>query len=326
MVKPTYRCPVCKKRLTKNEFERAFKIHEAQKQHVEALQQQLTESNRKVADSKRQAKTDVAKAKREERQRVTQRTRQRFAKMKETIRLLRLKRAPQEYGPDFEVRMIKRLRATFPGDDVQRTPGGRGGDVLHIVKQGGKSAGIIIYECKWTPKIDRDHIRQAALAKTARQADYAVLVTCGTRRGFGGFDGEDGVTIVSPNGVLAAADLLRRFLIAMLRAGIEKRNRTKIANAVLKFINSPESKNAFEEIERTAEGLKDRIRKEMKWHKDDWEKRWDAYGRIDWNRFTIQETLRSILHGDKPKPLMRPRVRLPFLAPIGNGGIKTLSQ
>ena len=318
MAQPKYRCPVCKKRLTKKEFERALKIHEAQKEHVEALEKQL-------AENKRQAEANVKKARKEGRESQRQRYRRQISKLKEANRLLRLRRAPQEYGPDFEVRLIKRLRDEFAGDDIQRTPGGRGGDVLHTVKENGKSAGIIIYECKWTRKIHRSHIHQAALAKRSRGAQFAVLVTCGTRRGFGGFDGEDGVTLVNPSGVLAAADLLRKFLIAMLRAGIERRNRTKIANAVLKFINSAESKNAFEEIGRTAERLKEGIRKEMKWHKDDWEKRWDAYGRIDWNRFTIQESLRSILNGEKPKSLMRPRDRLPLLAPVGNGGVKTLS-
>jgi hypothetical protein len=320
MAQPKYRCPVCKKRLTKREFERAFKIHEAQKDHITALEQQ-------VAASKRESKTNEKKARKEERQSERERTRQRFAKMKETIRLLRLKRPPQEYGPDFEVRLIKRLRDEYKrfGDDIQPTPGGKGGDVLHVVKEGGKSAGVIIYECKWTRKISPSDIQQAALAKRSRGAQFAVLVHCGTRRGFNGMDIEGKVTIVAPGGVLAVAELHRNHLIAMLRAGIEKKHRTKIANQLLTFINSPQFKNPIEEIVRTAESLKEGIKKEFKWHKEDWEKRWNAYGRIRWDGFSIQESLRSVLHGEKPKPLIQPRDRLALLAPAKNGGAKTLS-
>jgi DNA repair exonuclease SbcCD ATPase subunit len=67
-----YRCPVCKKPLTKNEFERAFKIHEGQKQHVEALERQLNEEKRKSKLREKQIKVDARK---EARQTEKERTR-----------------------------------------------------------------------------------------------------------------------------------------------------------------------------------------------------------------------------------------------------------
>ncbi len=48
------------------------------------------------------------------------------------------------FSPEFEDKMLKRLRTESPGDDIKRTPGSRGGDILHIVKESGKVAGTII--------------------------------------------------------------------------------------------------------------------------------------------------------------------------------------
>jgi hypothetical protein len=310
-----YRCPVCKKALTKKEFERAFKIHEAQKEHVEALARQLEERERRFKAEKKKVKKEARESERQRTRRIVKGKDLQIGKLREAIRALKRGKTQQEFGPEFEVKLVKRLRAEFKDDDIQPTKGGRGGDVLHIVKESGKVAGIIIYECKWTPRISGSHIRQTAQAKMSRHAQFAVLVTSGTRRGFNGLDAEFGVTIVAPAGVLALAGLLRNHLVEMFRAGIEKKRRTKIANQLLKFIKSPEFKNPIEEVVRTAEKLREGIREEFRWHKNDWERRWDAYGRIRWDGFAIQENLQRVFHGEAPKQMTQPKERLALPAP-----------
>jgi hypothetical protein len=109
--------------------------------------------------------------------------------------------------------------------------------------------------------------------------------------------------------------LLRYHIVEMFRAGIDKKRRTKVANQLLKFIKSPEFKNPIEEVVRTAESLREGIREEFKWHKADWERRWDAYGRIRWDGFAIQENLRRVFHGEAPKQTAQPRERLALPAP-----------
>jgi hypothetical protein len=59
-----------------------------------------------------------------------------------------------------------------------------------------------------------------------------------------------GVLVVAPAGTVALAGLLRNHLIGMLRAGIEKKRRAKVANQLLKFIKSPEFRNPIEEVVR----------------------------------------------------------------------------
>ncbi len=310
---PKYRCPVCKKPLTKKEFERAFKIHEGEKQHLEARERQLKNRERQFKAKEKRIKKEARESERQRTRRIVAGKVAEIGRLKERVKLLQRGKSPQEFGPEFEVKLVKRLRDEFTGDDVQHK--GKGGDVLHIVKEGGKVAGVIIYECKWTPRISGSHIRQTAQAKMSRHAQFAVLVTSGTRRGFNGLDAEFGVTIVAPAGVLALAGLLRNHLIEMFRAGIEKKRRTKIANQLLKFIKSPEFKNPIEEVVRTAENLREGIREEFKWHKHDWERRWDAYGRIRWDGFAIQENLRRVFHGEAPKQMIQPKERLALPAP-----------
>ncbi len=308
-----YKCPVCKKPLTKKEFDRALRIHEARQEHVEHQRRELEQKKREFEAHKKQVKQQARASERARTKRIIGNKDRKIGELKDTIKLLKRGKTPQEYGPEFEVKLVKRLQDEFKGDHVKHM--GKGGDVLHIVKEGGKDAGIIIYECKWTPRISGSHIRQAARAKMSRNAQFAVLVTSGTRRGFNGLDADFGVTIVSPAGVLALAGLLRNHLIEMFRAGIEKRRRTKIANQLLKFIKSTEFKNPIEEVIRTAEHLREGIMEEFRWHKNDWEKRWNAYGRIRWDGLVIQENLRRVFHAEAPKQMTQPKETLALPAP-----------
>jgi hypothetical protein len=303
----TYRCPVCKKPLTKPEFDRALKFHEAQREQVLTLQNQITEIKRKSTAQERHIKLEARRVERQRTLRIVGNATREASKWKERFRLLQRGRTAQEYGPEFELTMLRRLRTEFRGDDIRPTPGGRGRDVLHVVKENGTVAGSIIYECKWSPRISGSHIRQAALAKTSRRAEFAVLVTSGSKRGFGGLAEKGGVLIVAPPCVLSMASLLRLHLIGLLRAGVERKHRAKVAHQLLNFIKSPEFKNPMEEVVRTAQALKEGVKEEHRWHVADWKKRLGAYERIRWDGFAVHENLRRVFQGEKPRPMLQPR-------------------
>lgn len=282
----------------------------------------LAEERRKAklreAAARQQGSDAGRKAERARTERIVGNANKEATKWKKRFELLKRGQTPQEYGPQFEQNILRRLRKEFKSDNIQRTPGGRGGDLLHIVREHGRIAGSIIYECKWTPRIKDKDIRQAALAKMSRRAEFAVLVTSGTKNGFGGMAEIDGVLIVSPFCVVHIAALLRLHLVEILRAGIEKEQRAKIADQLLRFIKSPEFKNPMDEIVRTADSLQEGVRKEYRWHVGDWKKRLSAYERIRWDSSAVQENLRRVFHGEKPKQMIQPRVRLAILpaAPI----------
>ena len=310
----TYRCPVCKKPLTKKEFDRALHIHEAQQSQLKEWEQRLRNQEREMPKKLKAAEAEGRKNEKGRSARMVKGYKEKLHRMQERMKQIEQGTTPQSEGLADEEKLTKRLMQEFEGDEVQRK--GHGGDVLHFVKDNGQVAGVIIYECKKTPKIQNSHVRQAFQAKQSRHADFAVLVTCGTKKGFGGLTEMDGVLVVAHQAVLSLADLLRTHLVAMLRAGIEKKKRAKIANQLLRFIKSPDFKNPIEELVSIADDLEDGVKEEFRWHMKDWERRVVAYRRIKWDGSAIQENLRRVLHGEKPKRLDQPKVPLQIAASV----------
>src|SRR5260370_33305281 len=103
--------------------------------------------------------------------------------------------------------------------------------------------------------MNSQHLGQTNLAKQTREADFAVLVTSGNKRGFGGLAQMNGVLVVSPLGALALASLLRLQLIEMLRAKLDKSQRAALAERLLDFVTTPQFKNRIEEIVQTPSDL-----------------------------------------------------------------------
>jgi hypothetical protein len=303
-----YRCPVCKKPLTKEEYERALHIHKERQARLQNWELQLREKERNLGKKVKAAREEGRKSEKEKAARMVKGYKEKLHRMQERMRQLESGVTPQTEGLADEVKLTNRLRQEFPGDIVDRK--GHGGDVLHTVRDSGQVAGVIIYECKRTPTLKNSHVRQAYRNKQTRHADFAVLVTTGSKKGFGGITEISGVLVVSPLGVISLADLLRHYLIEMLRAKIERNKRVKIANQLLRFITSADFKNPIEEVIRTASQLEEGVKKEFEWHMNDWKRRVLAYRRIKWDGSTVQENVKRVLHGAKPKRLEQPRAPL----------------
>jgi Uncharacterized protein conserved in bacteria (DUF2130) len=304
----SYRCPVCKKPLTEREYKHALKIHAAQQEHLRSWENRLKAEERSLKKKVADARADGRNSEKSRTARLVKGYKERLRRMHDKMKHLESGTTPQGEGLADEKRLTKRLAEEFRGDAVQRK--GHAGDVLHIVKESGHVAGVIIYECKRTPKINSSHVRQALRAKQSRHADFAVLVTTGTKRGFAGLAEMSGVLVVSPLGVLSLADLLRGHLIEILRAGIERKKRARIATQLLRFIKSTEFKNPIEEVVGIAADLEDGVKKEFEWHMKDWEHRVIAYRRIKWDGTAVQENVRRVLQGGKPKRLDQPKTPL----------------
>lgn len=302
----TYRCPVCKKLLTKREYEQALGILGERERHWEheksGLLKQIHESQAREKVARREGREDERKRTR----RLLAGKDREVQALKERVQQLQKGSTPQTEGLEFEEKLAARLKREFPDDDVRHK--GQGGDVLHTVRSNGKAAGTIIYECKRVPTIKGTHIHQAYLAKQSREADFAVLVTNGQRRGFSGLAQLNGVLIVAPLGAIPLASLLRLHLIEMLRARITKEKRAIIARRLLKYITSPQFKNPIEEIVQTASNLQEALKDEMSDHKRVWEKRWRHYQAVRWDGTQIQSNLHLVLHGKEPRPITSPRV------------------
>ena len=134
----------------------------------------------------------------------------------------------------------------------------------------------------------------------SRRAEFAVLVTSGTKRGFNGLDEMYDVLIVAPAGVLPLAGLLRTHLVA---------------NKLLTFIKSPEFRNPIEEVVHIAQRLRHGVEEEFRWHRNDWDKRLAAYERIRWDVWAIQENLHRVLRGEATQQMLQRKQKLALPAP-----------
>ena len=310
MGRKTYRCPVCKKTLTEKEYEHALGIIGEREKHlrheIADRDRQLREARSKAQKAKREGKDEGIKVERARTQRLLQGYERKIAKLKERLAQLKKGSTPQTEGLEFEEKLAARLKREFPDDTIQHK--GKEGDVLQTVNFEKKPAGVIIYECKRTPRILPQHIDQAQRAKQSREADFAVLVTTGHKKGFSGLIQMKGVLVVSPLGTIPLAGLLRGHLIEMLRAKITKEKRAVIAQELAKYITSPQFRNPIEEVVHLISELEDMIKDEATEHYRVWKKRWGRYQTIHWDTSQIRQNLQLVLHGEEPKPLEHPKV------------------
>jgi len=313
-------CPVCKKPLTKKEFDSALGILKAREEHLhgeaDTLRTQLMKARQAAKSAKQDGRREGQDAERKRTRRLLQGKDRTIETLQDRIRQLKRGTTPQTEGLEFEDELTARLKREFKDDDI--IPKGQGGDVLHIVMHGKKPAGKIIYECKRTPRISGAHVRQAASAKQFREADFAVVVTTGTKKGFSGLAEDCGVLIVAPLGVIPLAHLLREHIIRMVRANIMREKRAIVAQKLLKFITSPVFRNPIEEVTRTSAELQRMIVQEWKDHKRVWERRWDHYQRIQWDGTQIMSNVNLVLQGKEPKSVAQPK-GIPLQLPPANG-------
>ncbi|MCK4251896.1 DUF2130 domain-containing protein [candidate division WOR-3 bacterium] len=280
-----YRCPVCKTPLTKKEYEKALGILSARDKHHEDNVMKLQKKLREARANEKRAKQEGINTERTRNRRLLAGKDKQIQTLKERIKQVKKGTTPQTEGLEFENKLVACLKKEFPEDSIQHK--GKDGDVLHVVKFAKKSAGIIIYECKRVAKIQSQHIRQTYRAKQSREADFAVLVTTGQKRGFSGFSQMNGVLVVAPLGVVALASLLRRYLIEMMKAKVKKAKRAKIARQLMEYITSPQFKNPIEEVIQISSELQSMVQDEAKDHFRVWRKRWLRYQKIEWDSSQI---------------------------------------
>jgi len=324
----TYRCPVCKKPLSKREYEQALGILGEREKHLhherEMLQKRFQRERGSLLRAIRLARAEAKKARREgaeaERSRVNRLLAgksEEIRRLKERVEQLKRGSTPQTEGLELETTLAARLRREFPEDEIRHE--GRSGDVLHVVTVNRRPAGRIIYECKRTPNIPSQHISQALQAKRSRDADYAVLVTTGRRRGFNGFEQIKGVIVVAPAAVLPVSSLLRSTLIEIARAKITKAKRAAVAQRLLDFVTSAQFRNPIEEVVHLVDDLRRMVIGEFKEHRRTWKRRWEHYEKIRWDTSQIQKNLQLVLQGREPAPaIVHPKLN-PLQLPASTG-------
>lgn len=319
----SFKCPLCDSPLTKEHYHKLIKIQaekdKAQKGEVEKLKRQAEQSKRTAEAAKLRekeiklkakqavdsARQDAAKAEQKKSAIRDKRLLSRINKLEEEKRMLQQHTSPQEIGLADEKVLVARLQKEFPNDRIEHA--GKGGDVLHFVLLNDEDAGCIVYECKHTDRISKDHVEQTALAKKTRQANYGILVTTGTRKGFSGLAQEDGVFIVAQSGVLTLARICRDSLETMAKQKLDAAEREVAAKRLMDYVTSPVCKTPLEEAMTQTERAHKNLIKEIKQHVGDWKERHEIYETIRYDVSHIQTSIERVLNGEEPLRLEKPK-------------------
>jgi len=294
------------------------KAEKAQKGNLERIKKQVLAAQAAAATAKRKEREARANAKaqaeaarkqavdRERRKSAVNNKRlmARIKKLEEERKMHQKHTSPQELGLADEGILVTKLRAEFPEDRIERA--GKGGDVLDYAMFGKEQAGCIVYECKRTDRIASSHVDQTALAKKTRGADYAILVTSGTRRRFSGLDQESGIFIVAPSGVLTLARLCRESLITMAKRRLDNLARVAAAKRLMDFVTSPACKTPLQEAISQSERAQENLVREMRQHANDWKARHQIYQTINCDITHIQKNIARVLANEEPLKLEKP--------------------
>lgn len=321
-----YLCPLCKSSLTKAKYHSVLHIQkekekiqkagldklskelQAQQNTAAILKKQLKSSKEQAKKNALEARKQGASDEKKRSERLLKGQASKVKKLQERIKMLEKGTTPQEIGLADETILFNRLKKEFPADVIQHT--GKGGDILQTVQFNKINAGIIIYECKHTDKISSDHVRQTALAKKTRQADFGILVTTGTRKGFSGLAEESGILIVAQSGVMTLAVLCRDGLISMAKQKLDAQQRENAAKRLMDYVTSPICKTPLEQSIQATEKAHNNLIKEIKVHFGDWKDRSALYQTINHDISHVRTNIDRVLDGNIPLPLVKPKLEL----------------
>jgi len=282
------RCPLCKKELTKGEYEKALQLDKAREKDVKTQVQNAFNNGAKQNENQ-----------------VDLLTRQ-YAKALDTIEHLKRGDTAQKAGYEDENILIEGLQKEFPDDEIQKH--GKKGDILQVVNCDGSSAGTIVYECKRMAALLKAHIKQTYTALQYRKANHAILVTTATRTDKHGdkafdsllYDEEYGIYIVRPLGVMALVGLLRDAMIFIHKSNLSPAQRLDANRKLSDYLTQGEGNMAINTIIHHSSQLRNGLMDEMHRHDIDFNERWKSIYHIGVSGVFISQNIDLILSGQEP--------------------------
>ncbi|HEX8169938.1 MAG TPA: DUF2130 domain-containing protein [Thermoanaerobaculia bacterium] len=248
------------------------------KKQLDALQQQFDKQRKKELAEYRAAlekDRNAALLKKE-----AEFAREREALQKKIADMSRRVKKGGDVAEGAEIDLYDELRGAFPEDQIARTKGKSGQQLLHDVRYKGKSAGRILIDA--TPRNAWQHAFVTNLRREQSEngADHAILATSVFPSGKRELFMDGGVIVVAPARLRAIVEVLRRALISMHVAKLSEAERADKLSRLFKFITSPGFKKKLSEAsDLTSEALQIDV-DEKRAHDLVWKKRGTVLTRI----------------------------------------------
>lgn len=172
-----------------------------------------------------------------------------------------------------ELDLFEDLRAAFPDDEITRTKGKAGGNILHEVRYKGKSAGRILIDSKPRGAWQHQYVVKLRQDQSDLGADHAILSTTVFPAGKREIFIDSGVIVVAPARVRPIVEILRKTLITMHAAKLSDAERADKLGRLFRFITSPAFKRKLAEAaDLVTEALQIDV-DEQRAHSNVWKKR-----------------------------------------------------
>ncbi len=227
---------------------------------------------------------------------------------------LRKNKTAQVLGFENEDEFLKELKSNFPKDEFKHT--GKGGDILHTIKDGSKIAGVIVYELKKVQKFNNSYISQTLKAKNDRKADFGILVTnTMPAKDKSGFIITKGIIIINHAGAIILIKLLRQNIIDISRLNLSKKERDENIKIVFEYIQGSGFKNSINTVIQNTIDLYEDMIKEVRDHTRHWQLRYDKYKEINTSAIKIENNILAPLLSKTEKRLLAKDKTTPIALP-----------
>lgn len=202
----------------------------------------------------------------------------------------------EELGEGAEVNLYEALRKEFPDDRIERVAkGAPGADIHHVVMDHGRECGTIIYDSKNHKAFRTDHVAKLAEDQIAARAEHAILSLHKFPKGTGQLHMQDGVLLANPARVVAVVTLIRRHMVQTHTLRLSNAEREEKTARLYTFITSERCAQLLDRIEKQAADLLELQNKEIRWHKNNWEKQGEAYRAIQRAKADLDSDIHGII-------------------------------
>jgi hypothetical protein len=203
----------------------------------------------------------------------------------------------EELGEGAEVNLFEALKKEFPTDRIERVnKGAPGADIHHVVVHRGRECGTIIYDSKNHKTFRADHVAKLVEDQIAARAEHAILSLHKFPKGTGQLHMDDGgVLLANPARVVAAVTLIRRHMVKIHSLRLSNAEREEKTAALYAFITSERCAQLLGRIEKQADDLLELQTREIRWHKNNWEKQGEAYKAIQKTKGDLESDISGIV-------------------------------
>jgi len=209
-------------------------------------------------------------------------------------------RSGERIGSEAEIDLCEQLNQAFrgEGDKIDRIGRGVcGADIVHVVMDGTKIAGRIIYESKDTLDWSHSWITKAKHYQSQYETPHVLIVTRAFPGKQKGLCVEKGIPVVEKRMAISLAIVIREAVIEIARLKLTDSDRDEKSQELFDYIVGDKFVTRFREIAEGVASLRSQQQKERNWHENAWETESKIHARMDGCHRELGAQIRAIVGG-----------------------------